>query len=450
MNIEMTPSKRTFLQKPLWPFIASVGVMGIIGLAAVYSLRLNFPPIRSDGLGYYLYLPATFIYHDLSLQSIADFFSRNSLPGVADFPLWRDSGPMPWGDSGNYLIKYPMGTALLMVPFFFVACLVALATNTPVDGFSPLFQYAAAFSGLFYTLAGIVILWKVLEARFRQNTIFLAMTGLVFGTDLFHYATYDSVFSHVYSLFLFSAFLYTVQRIYPEAATRHFLVGGIIAGLIVITRPTNGLWLIFGLLYGVDSLQTLSNRLAFWKEHAMHMALGSLLCAAIVSLQLGYWEIVTGHLLVFSYQGERFYFTQPEILNVLFSVRKGVFFWSPILLTVVPGLWFAWRNAREFFFPILLFLPLNVYVISSWHSWFYGGSFGHRAFIESIPLFAICYCALYEGFSSRFWKRAMILLTASCVTLSTWLMLKYWTGVIPYDGTTWEYFVRTFFILTPR
>jgi hypothetical protein len=93
---------------------------------------------------------------------------------------------------------------------------------------------------------------------------------------------------------------------------------------------------------------------------------------------------------------------------------------------------------------------LNIYVISSWHSWFYGGSFGHRAFIESIPLFAICFCAFYEELPSIFWNRCMIVLTLSCVTLSTWLMLKYWTGVIPFDGTTWDYFVSTFFILLPR
>ena len=35
------------------------------------------------------------------------------------------------------------------------------------------------------------------------------------------------------------------------------------------------------------------------------------------------------------------------------------------------------------------------------------------------------------------------------VVLSTWLMLKYWSSVIPFDGTTWDYFVGTFFILVP-
>ena len=449
MTDRPTPSGVPVRQKLLRFFIPAVSVLGIVGILAVYSLRLNFPPIRSDGLGYYLYLPATFIYHDLSLQSIAEVFTSGHIPDVTP-SLWKYSGPALWENSSNYLIKYPMGEALLMLPFFISACLLALVTNTPVDGFSPLFQYMAAFSGLFYATAGIGILWKVLERHFRQNTILIAMLGLVFGTNFFHYATYDSVFSHAYSFFLFSAFLYTVQRMYAEAWGRYFLAGGVLAGLIIITRPTNGLWLLFGLLYGVDSLPAFSDRLSFWKGHAVNVLYGVLSCAGVISLQLLYWKLITGHFVVFSYRGEYFNFAAPEILNVLFSVRKGLFFWSPILLLVVPGLFYVRKGAREFFTPILFFLPINIYVISSWHSWFYGGSFGHRAFIESLPLFAICFCSLYEGLSSFLWKRCMIILSLLCVTLSTWLMLKYWTGVIPFDGTTWDYFVTTFFTLLPQ
>lgn len=441
-------TKKALLQHPLRFFLVAEAILGIIGIITVYALRLNYPPIRSDGLGYYLYLPATFIYHDIGLQSIAEVFNNGHIPGA--YPsLWHYSGPLLWDNSTHYLIKYPMGTALLMMPFFFLACIVALATNTPVDGFSPLFQYTAAFSGLFYATLGIGVLWKVLERNFKQESILMAMLGLVFGTNLFHYATYDSVFSHVYSFFLFSAFLFVVQRIYSEGRTRYFLFGGALAGLIIITRPTNGLWLLFGILYGVDSFQTLTNRFSFWKNHAIKITYGALLCVCVISLQLLYWKVITGHLVIFSYRGEYFNFAKPEIFNVLFSVRKGLFFWSPILLTVVPGLFYVRKNAGKYFTPILLFLPLNIYVISSWHSWFYGGSFGHRAFIESIPLFAICFCSLYEGSLSSLLRRIMISVTVICITLSTWLMLKYWTGVIPFDGTTWDYFVKTFFMLSP-
>jgi len=442
--------KQTLKQYPLPFFLIATAILGIIGIIAVYSMRLNYPPIRSDGLGYYLYLPAIFIYHDISLQSIAELFNSNNVLDIPTPAMWANDGPSLWKNTSMYVIKYPMGTALLMLPFFLCAVIIASVTSAPVDGFSPIFQYVTAISGLCYGLAGIAILWKVLEKHFKQNTIFIVMLGLVFGTNLFHYATYDSVFSHIYSFFLFSAFLYIAQKIYSENSPGYFILAGAVAGFIIITRPTNGLWLLFGILYGVDSFQSLAERIAFWKRHALLLLYGTMLCTLVISLQLIYWKITTGHFVIFSYQNEHFNLTDPQIFNILFSVRKGLFFWSPVLLLAVPGFLFIRKRAREFVTPIIMFLPLNIYVISSWHSWFYGGSFGHRAFIESFPLFAISFCAFYEELNSPKLKRTVIFLTFLCVMLSTWLMLKYWTGVIPFDGTTWDYFLSTFFIFSPQ
>jgi hypothetical protein len=446
----MTSIKQGIARYPLRFFLAAVGLLGICGIWGVYALHLNYPPIRSDGLGYYLYLPATFIYHDLSLQSIADVFMKGAPTGVPNPSLWVNDGPSLWKNSSVYLIKYPLGTAILMLPFFLFACLLALATSAPYDGFSPVFQYLTAFSGLFYALAGIAVLWKVLARHFRQETIGIAMLGLVFGTDFFHYATYDSVFSHVFSFFLFSAFLWTVQRVYVEARGNYFALAGFLAGLIIVTRPTNGLWLLFGLFYGVDSRASLSDRFSFWKSHALEMLYAATLCALVLSLQLCYWKATTGQFVVFSYQGEQFNFSRPQIVNVLFSVRKGLFFWSPVWLLAIPGLLCLRKRAREYVVPIVLFLPLNIYLISSWHSWFYGGCFGHRAFVESTPIFAVCFCALYETLTASILRRALICLIVLSAVLESWLMLKYWTGVIPFDGTTWDYFIHTFFILNPR
>lgn len=83
-----------------------------------------------------------------------------------------------------------------------------------ITGYSKFFQYAAAFSGLFYTVIGLLFLWSALERHFKEKTILIVLTGLLFGTNLFHYATYDAIFSHTYSFFLFSLFLFFVERVY--------------------------------------------------------------------------------------------------------------------------------------------------------------------------------------------------------------------------------------------
>ena len=419
-------------------FSLAVFFAGILSIVAVYSLRLNGPPIRSDGMGYYLYLPAVFIHHDIRLQSLAVEHFNGKIPA------W--TGTKLFAGTHNYLIKYPIGEAVLMTPFFLLACLVSHVMNARIDGFSYPFQIAAALSGLVYAVAGLAILWGILQRRFKQNTILLVLFGLVFGTNFFHYASYDSIFSHAYSFFLFCAFLYLVEQVYSRSLSRDFLAAGAVAGLIIVTRPTNALWLLFGVLYGVTSIKELFERFQFLKSHIKECLLGMMPLSGVIALQLLYWKAISGTFFIDSYRYEHFNFLKLEVVNVLFSARKGLFFWSPILLTIFPGLFYVKKKAPEFFVPILLFFPLNLYVISSWHCWWYGGAFGARAFVESLPVFAICLASFYEGIRTLAGKRILLFYILFCAALSTWLMLKYWTGVIPFDGVTWGSFIKEFLI----
>jgi hypothetical protein len=112
-----------------------------------------------------------------------------------------------------------------------------------------------------------------------------------------------------------------------------------------------------------------------------------------------------------------------------------------VLLFATAGFFVMRKYKRAYVLPTLVFMPLNLYIIASWRNWAYGGSFGHRAFVESIAIFAVGYASLIESRPDRAPARATIIIT-SCllVLLSTRLMLEYWLGVIPFDGTTWQRF----------
>jgi hypothetical protein len=418
-------------------FMIGVVLLGVVSLYYIYSEQLNYPVIRSDGEGYYAYLPAIFIYHDISLRTL-----------VAG-PLYGDApqGAAIWGDTTRYFIKYPVGEAILMMPFFWLGFVGAFIAHNGVNGYSPTFQFAAAFSGLVYTAIGLVLLWTVLQKHFKQNTILMVLTGILFGTNLFHYATYDAIFSHTYSFFLFALFLFIVERLYRKSKFLDFIALGLVGGLIVITRPINSIWLLFGIFFGINSREDVKERFKFWIFHKYKILFGIVALFGVVSIQLLYWRVITKSFFVYSYGSENFVFSQPEILNVLFSVRKGLFFWSPILLLVFPGLFFVKKMAKEYFLPILVFFPINIYIISSWYAWSYGGSFGQRPFVESLPMFAIVLCSLYEGVETISWKRVILFFIIAASGLSIWLMLKYWLGIIPFDGTTWELYIKTFFSL---
>ena len=133
---------------------------------------------------------------------------------------------------------------------------------------------------------------------------------------------------------------------------------------------------------------------------------------------------------------------------MLFSVQKGLFFWSPVLLLACAGLVYLCRTrhpARAFVAGPLLFLIVNTYLIASWWDWQFGGSFGHRGFTDALPVFAIGLAGFYTWSARRMLTTIATAAVAGCaVTLSVFQMLQYWNGVLPFSDTTWEQYRAIF------
>jgi hypothetical protein len=75
-----------------------------------------------------------------------------------------------------------------------------------------------------------------------------------------------------------------------------------------------------------------------------------------------------------------FDFLHPHLAGMLVGVRKGLFFWSPVLLLSVAG-FFAMRGPlRAFRFSSAAVIIVNTVLVASWWDWPFGRSCGHRAF----------------------------------------------------------------------
>jgi hypothetical protein len=123
-----------------------------------------------------------------------------------------------------------------------------------------------------------------------------------------------------------------------------------------------------------------------------------------------------------------------------------LFFWAPILLLAIVGLLLLRGAARALLLPFLVFLGLHLYVVSSWSMWWYGGAFGHRAFVEAMGLFAVGLAALHDRLPSG--RRPWLYGVAGClILLSVFQMLQYWTHVFPYDDVTWGFYKDHFFTM---
>ena len=165
-------------------------------------------------------------------------------------------------------------------------------------------------------------------------------------------------------------------------------------------------------------------------------------------IQLGYWKYITGEWIHYSYEEEGFNFLKPEIWNGLLSYRKGWFVYTPLAIVCIIGLVNLWRTFPKLFLGITTYLIVNVYIVFSWHQWYYGGGFGSRALIESYAVLSIplaCFVAWVLSVRSKVLKSFVGLILVSLVVLNLWQSYQFSLGTIPWDHNNKEYYWRVFF-----
>ena len=93
-------------------------VILIFGIVPHYShLEYLRYVISWDVFGYYLYLPAAFIKHDLALEKFSWVLEiqKHYEPSDTLYQLFNT----PHDGQNTWVIKYSMGAAILFAPFFF-------------------------------------------------------------------------------------------------------------------------------------------------------------------------------------------------------------------------------------------------------------------------------------------------------------------------------------------
>ncbi len=431
---EPTDSSRT----RLWIFLALFALS--LGLQAlIYTVVTSKPVIRSDGVGYQAYLPALLVDHDLSFKTLEQ---REFPKGI---PYWTGIHRRPHG----YVIKYCLGVAILEAPFFGVAHGVASAEGYTSVYARP-YQVAAAVAAAFYFGLGGVCVWILLRRFFAPAIAFAALALTVGGTNLLHYATYDAGFSHVYSFFLISALLVVSHDLYPARIGRWLLVG-LLLGLTAVSRPTNIIFVAFVIADWVTIAGSRREALRRLRERWWQWTVAFLVSVLPVCLQLAYWKQATGHWFYYAYVNEGFNFFTPAGWRVLMGFEKGWFVYIPLAAVAVIG----WTVARRKLLPserfVLIFTVLNLWIISSWHDWGYGGAFSMRPLVESMPLVALGLAGMLWRVWPIAWARKLCLtLCVLAAIYTTILMVGYWTHTLPYIEATSDDILRCLTFKGPR
>lgn len=390
-----------------------------------------------DIISYYSYLPATFIYGDITLE----FVNKDRNKYIDKF--WPAKTP-----TGGNVIKTSMGMSILYAPFFFLGHVAAYIGDYDTGGFSIPYKIALLMSSLFFLGVGLYFLNKILLRYFSILVTSITLFALVVGTNLLHYVTAEATMSHIYNFSLIAVFIYIIIKWYENQSMKNTLIIGFLLGLIVLIRPTNVIVLFIFILYDIKSLNDLKDRISLFIRSYTKLILIAI-CALLVWVpQMLYWKSVSGQFLYFSYGEERFFFNNPQIIRGLFSYRNGWLVYTPLMIFAILGLILLWKKQRQFFWPILIFLVMNVYIITSWWNWWYGGSFGLRAFIDSYSLLAIPLAAFLSWFLNRklIYKLSTIIVVTVIVSYNIFQNIQYRNGAIHYDSMTkeayWEVFLK--------
>jgi hypothetical protein len=394
--------------------------------------------IEWDVKSYYAYLPAAFIYQDLSLE-----FRRENLEKFGDL-IWPVTTP-----TGKQAIVTSMGMSILYSPFFFIAHGVAQITPWEADGYSPPYRFALNFSTLFYVLMGLIFLKKVLLRWFTPWVTTFTLVAVFAGTNLLYYTTYEAAMSHGFNFALIAVFLYYTIRWYdaPGSAKRIAWLG-LLAGFITLVRPTNIIVLILFFLWGVDSWNAFRERFMYFiRRPALVGIMAGCFVLAWVP-QFIYWKYISGMFFYFSYGelGGSFFWHNPQIMNILFSYKKGWFVYTPLMFFAFLGIFLLPWKLRGAFLPILLFKLVNIYILSSWWAWWFGGGFGLRAFIDSYAIMAIPFATLVTALSRQ--RRLVSYPTIGLLAVLIWFayfqMRQYRSGAIHWWWMNKEAYWETF------
>jgi hypothetical protein len=396
-----------------------------------------------DVAGYYMYLPATFIYKDLK-QCRFHTGLRNKYNFTPDFQqAFRHKA------SGNYVMKYSMGQAVQYAPFFFIANWYAsVSPHHEADGFSIPYQFMISLGSIFIALLGLFYMTKCLKVYFDHTAVSLSLLCFVLGTNYLNYIAIDGAMTHNNLFTIYALIIFITIRFYQRPSYMKAITIGCLVGLAALTRPTEIISCLIPILWGLNifNKKALKARVQFFLLHHNRLISAAISCILVGSLQLFYWHYITGDWVVYSYQEEGFSWLKPHLFNGLFSYRSGWLIYSPLMIFSLVGFWFLYKNWRDLYSPILIFFLLFIYIAFAWDIWWYGGSLGQRTMVQVYPILLFPFTAWIQSLLvfKRTYRYGLFLIMLLFIYLNLWFTHQAHRGGLLHAGMmTKAYYWKT-------
>jgi|TARA_R110000737_G_scaffold345006_1_gene372855 hypothetical protein len=393
--------------------------------------RLDRPIIRSDGSGYYAYLPQHFIYHD------PDYFFIDSL--LPNYPNAK------FGEFGNYahpdegrMNKFFPGVAICQIPFFLTAHYFH-SSKFNSDGYSYPYQRWIAIGAICFLLLGVFMSYLVMiRLKIAPLAAAISLIAVTLGTPLLFYTINEPLASHVYSFAIIALFIYLLLIWRDSRNSKWLPLIAMTLGLTLLLRPVNG---IVVLLY-FALFPSLKDAWSFLKVNLFNSlprtALAILCFGSVVFIQYLNVYYQTGNLQFNLYSTETFEnWNNPPFWKVLFGYRKGLFMYAPLTFFALLGYVFSMKKHRTESLVSLFFFLIFTYITAAWWCWWYGGSVGMRPMVDISLLFAVGIAIiLHKG---NWLVRAIVLpIITFCIYFQFILSHQFEFGILHYSEMSKE------------
>lgn len=444
------------------PVCAARSHLAILALAFVITLPLVNPLVHGDGVGYYAYLRAPLIQHNLQFEE--DW--RHANLSFVENRVGPDNQfrPDQYTTTGRLGNLFTVGPAILWSPFFLVAHVTVLAAdalgaNIPADGFSFPYRMLVAFGTAFYGFCGILLSYLLARKYLNSTWALLATVGIWACSSLPVYMYFNPFWSHAHSAFIVALFLWYWDHTRPNRNWGQWILLGVISGLLVDVYFVNGAFLLIPLVEAVRSYaqdvrsKNASAILSQFSKNALYFAVFLLMLAPTLITR----KIMFGGMLrLGAYSALPWNWHAPYWRSILFSSDHGMLSWTPLLAFALAGLFLPFAAARRIQGYLALAAVAFFYVIASYPYWDGLASYGNRFFISLTPVFVFGLAALMQRVGGLFRSfRAAYAAQALVVGLfAVWnlgFIFQWGTHLVPARGEiSWSSMIHNQFVEVPK
>lgn len=438
--LRLAAQRDAWIARPLPLFGAIFLVFVLVYGASIFLIPKRYGRlIVGDGIYYYVYVRSAVLDGDLEFTNDYALYQEfNTVDARKKEEMLARKTPT--GMAANF---FSVGPAILWTPIFLATHAFALLIGQPGDGFSFLYEAPILFASIAYGFAGIVLMYRVVAGLFSTFAAFVSILGIWLATNVVYYMGVSPSASHVLALFASALFLYLWWRKTPhpdpllkgEGGTarsrRDWFVWGVSAGLMALVRWQDVLIATLALFELVREGRRL------WHEQRQTTGFKRLLPVGVNGFlfllglgiafipQMLAWQILYGSPLT-APQGEGFFqLLQPEMWNVWFSTKRGLFTWSPILFLAVIGFVMVYQKNRLLGAACIVIFLLQSYINSIVNDWWGGEAFGARRFISLMPFFALGLAAFVDWIRPRVSQNAILLALGAFIVWNNLFLLQY-------------------------